>query len=396
MAVPESTPFELSTRALWSAVQADSATYAEQVEFHRRLALPFASLAFALIGFPLGLSTNRGGRSMGLVISAVLMLVYYMVFIGGTRIAGNSQMSPFLGTWGANLGFALLGIFLILRSERERTNRVLDIILDTGEWLRQRFSSLRGGPKQISKWAYSLTHHPTWFRTLDVYVLKSFWFFFLLILVVFVAMFVVVTLFELLPDIVQNNASVGVVGSYFFYLLPQILYWVIPLAVLVAVLVNLGTLTKTNETLAVKAGAISLYRLSVPLLLTGLLLSGGIYAMQDFLLPYTNQRQDEFRNRIKGRPPQTYRDPLRKWMAGSDNTSTTTTTSIPNRTSSRAFRCSNLSPASFFSPALDVRRTGWLERPVMGILERMDGVDRQQRPDVGLRFVRTARLRRDE
>ncbi len=319
MAAPESTPFELSTRALWSAVQAGSATYAEQVEFHRRLALPFASLAFALIGFPLGLSTNRGGRSMGLVISAALMLIYYMVFIGGTRIAGNAQMSPFLGTWGANLGFALLGVFLILRSERERTNRVLDIILDTGEWLGQRFSSLRGGPKRISKWAYSLTHHPTWFRTLDVYVLKSFWFFFLLVLVVFVAMFVVVTLFELLPDIVQNNASVEVVGSYFFYLLPQILYWVIPLAVLVAVLVNLGTLTKTNETLAVKAGAISLYRMSVPLLLTGLLLSGGIYVMQDFLLPYTNQRQDEFRNRIKGRPPQTYRDPLRKWMAGSDN-----------------------------------------------------------------------------
>ena len=315
----ESTPVELSTRALWTAVRADEATYGEQVEFHRRLALPFASLAFALIGFPLGLSTKRGGRSLGLVVSAALMLIYYMVFIGGTQIAGNAQMSPFLGTWGANLGFTLLGVGLLLRSERERSNRAMELLLDTGAWIRNRFASARGGPNRFSQWAYSLTHHPTWFRTLDLYVLKRFSFFFLLVLVVFVSMFVIVTLFELLPDIVQNSASFGVVASYFFYLLPQILCWVIPLAVLVAVLVNLGTLTKANETLAVKAGAISLYRLSAPLLLTGLVLSTGIYVMQDFLLPYTNQRQDEFRNQIKGRPPQTYRDPLRKWMAGSDN-----------------------------------------------------------------------------
>ena len=132
----ESTPLQIPTRQLWNGARTGTATYAEQVELHRRLALPFACLAFALIGFPLGLSTHRGGRSMGLVISALLMLVYYMVFIGGTRIAGNAQMSPFLGAWGANLGFALLGLILLLRSERERRNRVLDVLMDSGEWLR--------------------------------------------------------------------------------------------------------------------------------------------------------------------------------------------------------------------------------------------------------------------
>src|SRR3989442_12233840 len=49
----------------------------------------------------------------------------------------------------------------------------------------------------------------------------------------------------------------------------------------------------------------------------GLALSGTIYFVQDFMLPYSNQRQDEYRNVIKGRAPQTYRDPQRKWMAGS-------------------------------------------------------------------------------
>src|SRR5205807_9002829 len=103
----------------------------------------------------------------------------------------------------------------------------------------------------------------------------------------------------------------------FVSLLPQILYYVIPLTALLAILIDLGTLTKSNEILAVKAGAVSLYRMSMPLVFMGLVLSVAIYFMQDFVLPYANQRQDEYRNVIKGRAAQTYRDPERKWMAGS-------------------------------------------------------------------------------
>src|SRR5207247_7535212 len=130
-------------------------------------------------------------------------------------------------------------------------------------------------------------------------------------------LFIIITLFELLPDIVKNKVDTSIVVNYFVFLLPQILYYVIPLTVLLAILINLGTLTKTNEILALKAGAVSLYRMAMPLLVMGLMLSAAIYFVQDFMLPYANQRQDEYRNVIKGRAPQTYRDPRRKWMVGS-------------------------------------------------------------------------------
>ena len=58
---------ETPTRDLWNRVRAGTATLPETMEFHQRLALPFACFAFALIGLPLGVSTNRGGRSTGLV-----------------------------------------------------------------------------------------------------------------------------------------------------------------------------------------------------------------------------------------------------------------------------------------------------------------------------------------
>src|SRR5215471_17537205 len=308
---------ETTTQQLWDDMQAGQATYDERVEFHRRFALPFACLVFTLAGLPLGVSTTRGSKSMGLVLSLILMLVYYLAFVGGTRIAGNAQFSPFFGAWLPNIGFAILGIVLLARSNREYENQLLSRLAAAMRWFSEAFDGIRTNRKKWSQWTYSLTHHPKFFRVLDVYVLRGFWFFFALVLIVFVSVFILVTLFELLPDIVKNRVDTSTVATYFFYLLPQIFYYVIPLTVLLAILINLGTLTKTNEILAVKAGAVSLYRMAMPLLVMGMILSAGIYFLQDFMLPYANQRQDEYHDLIKGRAPQTYRDPQRKWMAGS-------------------------------------------------------------------------------
>src|SRR5207244_11282704 len=109
----------------WNDMQKGTATYEERVEFHRRLALPFACIVFTLAGLPLGVSTTRGSKSMGLVLSLILMLVYYLAFVGGTRIAGNAQFSPFLGAWLPHAAFAVLGIALLARADREFENQLL-------------------------------------------------------------------------------------------------------------------------------------------------------------------------------------------------------------------------------------------------------------------------------
>src|SRR5262249_56800487 len=114
------------TAALWNAIKTGTATYEERVEFQRRFALPFACLIFTLAGLPLGVSTTRGSKSMGLVLSLILMLLYYLVFVGGTRIAANAQFSPFLGAWLPNLAFAILGITLITTFDWDRHNPCLN------------------------------------------------------------------------------------------------------------------------------------------------------------------------------------------------------------------------------------------------------------------------------
>jgi lipopolysaccharide export LptBFGC system permease protein LptF len=49
------------------------------------------------------------------------------------------------------------------------------------------------------------------------------------------------------------------------------------------------------------------------------LLAGGLFLADQFYLPHTNKRQEALHNQIKGKPPQTYLRPDRKWIFGQNN-----------------------------------------------------------------------------
>jgi LPS export ABC transporter permease LptG len=85
---------------------------------------------------------------------------------------------------------------------------------------------------------------------------------------------------------------------------------------LLAVLVTFGLLQRSNEITAIKATGISLYRVIIPVLIAASLVAGAMFLSDQLYLPYTNKRQDALRNRIKGKPAQTYLRPDRKWIFG--------------------------------------------------------------------------------
>ena len=84
-----------------------------RIEMNRRFAYPFACLVLMLIGVPLGLSSRRGGKSTGFVLTLLLVFGYYLLSNMGVALAKNGKLSPFLGVWGANLLFALFGLILL-------------------------------------------------------------------------------------------------------------------------------------------------------------------------------------------------------------------------------------------------------------------------------------------
>jgi lipopolysaccharide export system permease protein len=90
-----------------------------QVEHHKKFAIPFACIVFVLIGAPLAIRFPRGGAGMVIAISLAIFGVYYMSLIGGETLGDAGTIRPWLGPWGPNLLFLVLGLFALARIGRE-------------------------------------------------------------------------------------------------------------------------------------------------------------------------------------------------------------------------------------------------------------------------------------
>ena len=88
------------------------------IEYHGRLALPTACIVLALVGIPLGLSSKKGGKSSGFVLTILLVFLYYSISLIGVSFAKQGHLSPAAGVWLADFVFLVGGIFLLWQSER--------------------------------------------------------------------------------------------------------------------------------------------------------------------------------------------------------------------------------------------------------------------------------------
>jgi LPS export ABC transporter permease LptG len=290
-----------------------------QIELQRRYAYPSACLVLILVGVPLGISSKRGGKSAGFVLTIVLVFVYYFLSSTGVALARQNRLPVFAGVWMANLLFGIFGIFFL--RQMSTGGAALAAVTSIGSWFRWRKSS---GPTETvatAERAVSKRHVRGRFPLiLDEYVIRQFLAVLAMVVTAFVMLMLVFTFFELLGDIIRNQTPFIIVGEYLFNLMPSMIYIITPLSVLIAVLVVFGGLNRTNELTAMKATGISLYRIIVPILVIASVLSISLFLFDEVYLPAANRKQEALHNVIKGKPAQTYLRPDRKWMFGMQQT----------------------------------------------------------------------------
>jgi LPS export ABC transporter permease LptG/LPS export ABC transporter permease LptF len=321
------------------------------IEYHRRPALPTACIVLALVGIPLGLSSKKGGKSSGFVLTILLVFLYYSISLIGVSFAKQGHLSPAAGVWLADFVFLVGGVFLLWQSERRpieltalrswfRTSWFRASWFRTS-WFKASWFKTSSSPSSTpgllalpqngeSRPAFGgnmiprLPMRRRWFNLrfptiLDDYVLRDFTLYLALIVAAFLMLLLVFTLFELLGDIMRNQVSPLTVGEYLLNVTPYFLYNTTPLSMLLAVLITFGLLQRSNEITAIKATGISVYRVVVPVLIASMLVAGVLFLSDQLYLPYTNKRQDALRNEIKGKPAQTYLRPDRKWIFGQNS-----------------------------------------------------------------------------
>jgi LPS export ABC transporter permease LptG/LPS export ABC transporter permease LptF len=322
----------LSTRQLWVlAHHPGAAARPFLIELHYRFAFPTACIVLMLVGVPLGLSSKRGGKGSGFVVTLALVFIYYFLSSIGIALARQDKVPPVVGVWSANIIFAIAGCVLI--QQISNGGAALELIASFGQRIGQIFDRLRTKPSSqalsesrqrgvgagLQRLRRALRmRFPL---ILDEYVMGSFLRNFALVVGALVVLFIIFTFFELIGDIIRYRTPLLVVGEYLLNLVPFILNSIMPLCSLVAVLITFGALNRTSELTAMKATGISLYRIVAPILVVATVLSALLFVFDETYLPDANRRQEALLSVIRGKPPQTFLRPDRKWMSGQTTSS---------------------------------------------------------------------------
>jgi LPS export ABC transporter permease LptF/LPS export ABC transporter permease LptG len=286
------------------------------IEFHRKFSLPFACLAFAFLALPLGISTKKGGKVSGFIISLGIIFVYYTLITLSESMVMKKSVTPAVGMWAANIFLMVTGLILYHYTSREKTFSFKKSFASLGKLYRRVFPNNRD-PVLIFKIKRS---DMRLLKILDSYVMRRLTLTFFFIFFSMISIFWIIGVFELLDDVVDNNVAFFYVIEYVYYNTPNILGFVFPVSVLTSVLLTFSWMSKNNEITAVQISGISLHRLSVPAIIFGILISIGAFFIQEYVTPDSNQNARRTLNIIHQRESKTESEYEKNWVMGKNGT----------------------------------------------------------------------------
>jgi LPS export ABC transporter permease LptG/LPS export ABC transporter permease LptF len=303
------------------------------VEYHKKFAIAGACLVFGLLGLGLSLGSKKEARSAAFGLSIGVIFVYYVLIRLGEQAGDTGMLSPFIAMWGANILLGVVAIVLLVLNHRQAAFDPLDpthykaLLPYVSRRPRPqpppatrgvaRPAPARGG-RPVVVLRIPRLHVPVP-GILDRYVARLWAGKFVMVAVAFWALFVLVSFSDLIDDIQQNKVKGKVVLHYYAFQAPFIVHLIMPVAVLMAVLITFGVLARRNEITAMKAGGLSIYRVSLPALGLGMAVALLSFGLSEFVLPPMNKVADRDWNVIKGRPPQSTDLLQKRWILGPDS-----------------------------------------------------------------------------
>jgi len=317
-----------------SELQAQAASMRDQgvsphneiIEIHTKFSLPVACLVFAIIGLALGVTSRRDGKLASFALGIGVIFAYYIIMYGARALAKGALVSPHLAMWLPNIILGGGGVALLVwraRSAGRSVSRGLTVLRrrtapPLADTTRDgtRLSAMAGpgmGLRTGAGWSGGGL-----LSLLDRYVGKQYLRIVLLTFVGLLGIFYIATFVDLSDKLFKGQTTVLTILEYFWYATPQYVSYVLPISALVATLVTVGMLTKSSELTVMKACGISLYRVSLPLLLFSLLWSGVLFGMGESFQAEANRRAEGIRHVINGNPLATFDLLDRRWLVSQD------------------------------------------------------------------------------
>jgi len=115
----------------------DPKKIAALMEWHKKIAIPFACLALGILALPLGVQVRVTRRSAGLGLGLAFFLVYYLMLSAGIVLGESGRYPPAIGMWMPNLVTGAAGIYLLIGAANERRPAWVDGLVGVAKRLRE-------------------------------------------------------------------------------------------------------------------------------------------------------------------------------------------------------------------------------------------------------------------
>ena len=135
-------------------------------------------------------------------------------------------------------------------------------------------------------------------KKIDYYILREFSITFLFVSLFFTLISLIVDIFENLNKFIDNEVTNAILIEYYIAAIPSMISVTIPVTCLVASVFTYGMMVQKKEWLVLKSSGLSLYRLSVPILFLGLLLSIGSFFFDNTIVIKNNKIQNEPKEKL--------------------------------------------------------------------------------------------------
>jgi LPS export ABC transporter permease LptG/LPS export ABC transporter permease LptF len=296
------------------------AEYGQLFTIQQKFAIPGACLVLALIGLGLGLTNRKDGKLAGFVLGFGVIMIYYFLLWTSRALAVGGRVSPTFAPWVANLVLGGAGIALIMWRAGAADQQLRITIPAFGRRASPDGSPAASRPRRnkvtvVIRLPRLNLPRPS---LLDLYVTRQYLRIFGLGLVGLLGLFYISTFMDFADKLFRGTATTGMLVRYFYFATPQFIYYIIPMAALIATLVVIGLLTKNSELIVMRACGVSLYRSAAPLLVFAAVFSGVLFLLQEQVLAESNRKAEAIRHVIRGFAAQTFGVLDRRWIVGRD------------------------------------------------------------------------------
>jgi LPS export ABC transporter permease LptG/LPS export ABC transporter permease LptF len=314
----------------------------EYMYIHQKFSIPVACLVFAVIGLALGLTSSRDTKMAGFVVGLVVVFAYYAILelaAQQTRgyyrdielaqqLASASWLNAHLARWWPNIIMGAFGIgALVWRARFAQRGLPLSFPVRVPQlpsgWQRPangpattpatRPVATRRAQRVVLVVKFPRLRLPG-FGILDRYISRLYLRVVGLSSVALLGLFYIASFLDRSEKIFKGQATTRMVLEFLAYSSPQFVYFIIPIAALLSVLVTFGMLSRTSELTVMKACGVSLYRTALPVVFLSLVGSAALYALEQGVLAHSNRKADELDDVIRNRPARTFNPLARQWI----------------------------------------------------------------------------------